>query len=159
MLRPLLRSFSRGKDQPDGRHRIVLGRKSTTNDESGRCALVLRQCRIVILMPDLMRTLLLLYILSHRCFGSITCQLPASKLRSYLHFARAGSYPDSRRMQSTVRRRQHRAPPAKYVPCFSRASQRHYPVTRCCSVRFSLHSSVWFTQRAARQHLIKTTSH
>lgn len=36
-------------------------------------------------------------------------------------------------MQSTVRRRrqQSSSPPARYVPCFSRARERHYPVTRC----------------------------
>jgi len=42
-------------------HGIVscFARKSTTIYESGHCALVLRQCKIVILMPDLMRTSLL----------------------------------------------------------------------------------------------------
>jgi hypothetical protein len=41
--------------------------------------------------------------------------------------------------------------PAQYVPCFSRAE---YLVTRSFSALVR-----WFTQRAARQHLIKTTSH
>ena len=65
-------------------------------------------------MPDLMRTSLLhtlaplLRVSQHKL-----AKVPARKLRSYLVavLARAGDYPDSRRMQSTVRRRQHRAPP------------------------------------------------
>lgn len=61
------------------------------------------------------------------------------------------SYPNSRRMQSTVR--QHT--PARYVPCFSRAKaggHALHPTLAACTRR-------WFTQPAARQHLIKTTSH
>lgn len=41
--------------------------------------------------------------------------------------------------------------PAQYVPCLSRA-ERHSSVTRCSLFSSSLHSSDWFTQRAARQH-------
>lgn len=90
-------------------------------------------------MPNLMRTSLLHTLPSLlRVNQHELAKVPAGKLRSYLVavLARAGDYPDSRRMQSTVQRRQYRAPPAQYVPCFSRASERHYSVTRCelCSV-------------------------
>ena len=78
---------------------------------------------------------------SHRCFGSVNlpelAKVPANKLRSYLItvLARelgtiriAGAcnllYDDDNIV----------APPAQYVPCFSRTSERDYSVTRCVAL-------------------------